>query len=53
MHQDLHIECEKYLYYILQVNIGGGAIATISNTGLGTHGDGDLDIVNQAEHPAS
>ncbi len=27
----------------LTSKIGGGAIATISNTGLGTHGDGDLD----------
>ena len=27
----------------LTSKIGGGAIATISNTGLGTHGDGDMD----------
>jgi hypothetical protein len=27
----------------LTVKLGGGAIATISNTGLGTHGDGDVD----------
>ncbi|MFH1101605.1 MAG: C25 family cysteine peptidase, partial [Methanobacteriota archaeon] len=27
----------------LTVKKGGGAIATISNTGLGTHGDGDID----------
>jgi hypothetical protein len=27
----------------LTTKIGGGAIATIANTGLGTHGDGDLD----------
>ena len=28
---------------ILTRKVGGGAIATISNTGLGTHGDGDID----------
>ena len=27
----------------LTSKIGGGSIATISNTGLGTHGDGDMD----------
>jgi hypothetical protein len=27
----------------LTSKIGGGAIATIANTGLGTHGDGDMD----------
>jgi hypothetical protein len=27
----------------LTSKVGGGTIATISNTGLGTHGDGDLD----------
>jgi hypothetical protein len=27
----------------LTTKFGGGAIATIANTGLGTHGDGDLD----------
>ena len=27
----------------LNSKIGGGAIATIANTGLGTHGDGDMD----------
>ena len=27
----------------LTSKVGGGAIATIANTGLGTHGDGDLD----------
>ncbi len=27
----------------LTTKIGGGAIATIANTGLGTHGDGDMD----------
>jgi hypothetical protein len=29
--------------WYLTVKKGGGAIATISNTGLGTHGDGDMD----------
>lgn len=44
----------KYAYYhstgisecwseVLTRKFGGGAIATISNTGLGTHGDGDID----------
>jgi len=44
----------KYAYYhstgitecwseVLTRKLGGGAIATISNTGLGTHGDGDID----------
>jgi len=28
---------------VLTRKFGGGAIATISNTGLGTHGDGDID----------
>jgi len=28
---------------VLTRKAGGGAIATISNTGLGTHGDGDID----------
>lgn len=28
---------------VLTRKVGGGAIATISNTGLGTHGDGDID----------
>lgn len=30
--------------------IGGGAIATISNTGLGTHGDGDSDNNSIADY---
>jgi len=29
--------------WYLTVKKGGGAIAIISNTGLGTHGDGDMD----------
>jgi len=34
----------------LTSKIGGGAIATISNTGLGTHGDGDLDNNGVADY---
>ncbi len=30
--------------------IGGGAIATISNAGLGTHGDGDMDNNSVADY---
>ena len=30
--------------------VGGGAIATISNTGLGTHGDGDMDNNSIADY---
>ncbi len=34
----------------LTCKIGGGAIATISNTGLGTHGDGDMDNNSVADY---
>ena len=34
----------------LTCKIGGGAIATISNTGLGTHGDGDMDNNSIADY---
>jgi hypothetical protein len=34
----------------LTSKIGGGAIASISNTGLGTHGDGDLDNNGVADY---
>ncbi|MBU0497926.1 MAG: hypothetical protein KKG04_08250 [Candidatus Thermoplasmatota archaeon] len=34
----------------LTSKIGGGAIATIANTGLGTHGDGDLDNNDVADY---
>ncbi|MDH7506641.1 MAG: C25 family cysteine peptidase [Candidatus Thermoplasmatota archaeon] len=34
----------------LTCKIGGGAIATISNTGLGTHGDGDVDNNSIADY---
>jgi hypothetical protein len=34
----------------LTSKIGGGAIATIANTGLGTHGEGDSDKNNVADY---
>jgi hypothetical protein len=34
----------------LTTKIGGGAIATIANTGLGTHGDGDMDNNKVADY---
>jgi hypothetical protein len=34
----------------LTSKIGGGAIATIANTGLGTHGDGDIDNNSIADY---
>jgi hypothetical protein len=34
----------------LTCKIGGGAIATISNAGLGTHGDGDMDNNSVADY---
>ena len=34
----------------LTSKIGGGAIATIANTGLGTHGDGDVDNNSVADY---
>jgi hypothetical protein len=34
----------------LTSKIGGGAIATIANTGLGTHGDGDVDNNSIADY---
>jgi len=34
----------------LTSKIGGGAIATIANTGLGTHGDGDMDNNSIADY---
>ena len=34
----------------LTCKIGGGAIATISNSGLGTHGDGDMDNNSIADY---
>jgi hypothetical protein len=34
----------------LTCKIGGGAIATIANTGLGTHGDGDMDNNSIADY---
>ncbi len=34
----------------LTSKIGGGGIATIANTGLGTHGDGDLDNNGVADY---
>jgi hypothetical protein len=35
---------------LLTGKIGGGSIATISNTGLGTHGDGDADNNSVADY---
>ncbi len=34
----------------LTIKMGGGAIATIANTGLGTHGDGDMDNNSIADY---
>lgn len=36
--------------WLLNRKIGGGAIATIANTGLGTHGDGDMDNNSVADY---
>lgn len=40
---DFYTWVPKCWSWWLTSKIGGGAIATISNTGLGTHGDGDMD----------